>query len=59
MAEDRLSFPDFKQGAHHQIEKPTPIHLKPFYYKYGGQEASTLAMEEGGIGGKWKVDQMC
>ena len=59
MAEDRLTFPDFKHGAYNQIEKPTPMHIKPFYYKYGGQEAFQIAMEEGGIGGKWKVAQMC
>ena len=59
MAEDRLSFPALKQGSYNQIEKPTPIYLNPFYYKYGGKDASAFALEEGGIGGKWKVNQIC
>ena len=59
MAEDRLSFPDFNQGSYHHKEKPNSLYLHPFYYKYGGQDASTIALEEGGIGGKWKVNSMC
>ena len=55
MAEDRLSFPDFKQGAYHKREKEGPNIIRPYYYKYGGREATSIAMEEGGIGGKWTV----
>ena len=55
MAEDRLSFPDFKQGAYHKSERNGPNNIRPYYYKYGGREATSIAMEEGGIGGKWMV----
>ena len=55
MSEDRLNFPDFKQGAYHKKELPDSNHVKPYYYKYGGREATSIALEEGGIGGKWMV----
>ena len=55
MAEDRLSFPDFKQGAYHKKEPLDSNHQNPYYYKYGGREATSIALEEGGIGGKWTV----
>ena len=55
MAEDRLSFPNFKQGGHHRTENPVPPFVKPYYHKYGGREAIAIGLEEGGIGGKWEV----
>ena len=55
MAEDRLSFPHYKQGAYNHEERSATTPVKPFYYKYGGREPVSLAMEEGGIGGKWEV----
>ena len=55
MAEDRLSFPNFKQGGYHRTENQVPPVVKPFYHKYGGREAIAIGLEEGCIGGKWEV----
>ena len=55
MAEDRLTFPHYKQASSNYGESLATTPVKPFYYKYGGRDAVSLAMEEGGIGGKWEV----
>ena len=55
MAEDRLNFPDFQQGSYHHKERLDINNTKPHYHKYGGREATAIALEEGGIGGKWMV----
>ena len=59
MAEERLAFPAFKQGV--CIRKDTLVQpsVKPFYYKYGGKEAISIALKEGGIGGDWEVIMLC
>ena len=58
MAEDRLNFPDFQQGSYHHKERPDINNTKPYYHKYGGREATSIALEEGGIGGKWMVKSL-
>ena len=55
MAEDRLAFPHYNRGLYSHELNSASTHVEPFYYKYGGREAISLAMEEGGIGGKWEV----
>ena len=59
MAEERLAFPAFQQGV--CIRKDTLVQpsVKPFYYKYGGKEAISIALKEGGIGGDWEVIMLC
>ena len=59
MADERLAFPAFKQGV--CIRKDTLVQpsVKPFYYKYGGKEATSIALKEGGIGGDWEVITLC
>ena len=58
MAEDRLAFPAFKQGV--CIRKDTLVQpsVQPYYYKYGGKEAISIALKEGGIGGDWEVSML-
>ena len=58
MAEDRLAFPAFKQGV--CIRKDTLVQpsVQPFYYKYGGKQAISIALKEGGIGGDWEVSML-